>query len=115
VRLTRSGLAMRLVHDSGAAANEQPNAASLKLLVKTRRWCARLREGEVDITRLGADEQVSPAYVTRVLRLALLAPRVVDAVLAGKAAAQVDAARLVATGSVAASWREQERALLPSD
>lgn len=113
VRLTRSGRAMRLVHDSGAAADERPNAAAIKLLVKARRWWARLREGDIDITRLAELEKVGPAYMTRVLRLAFLAPAVVDAILAGGTAAQVDAASLVSTGGITANWTEQAKMLLP--
>lgn len=70
--------------------------------------------GDIDISRLATEEQVTAAYVTRVVRLAFLAPTVVEAVLAGRAAARVDGAALVATGVVATSWREQVRLLLPA-
>ena len=50
----------------------------IKLRVKARRSRAQIKIGDVDIKRLTAWEGVSPAYVTRVVRLAFLSPKVFE-------------------------------------
>jgi len=57
---------------------------------------------------------LTASYVTRVLRLAFLAPSVTQAILAGRLRAGVSAATLTATGGVDASWQAQEARLLPT-
>jgi hypothetical protein len=61
------------------------NASKVRLLLKARRWWNELRKGEVDIKTLASNEGVQASYVTRVVRLAFLAPAVVDTILAGTA------------------------------
>ena len=111
-RLTRSGRVMRLVQDNGAALTRSANASLVRLVLKARRWWLTLREGELDITALAAREGVNPAYVTRVVRLAFLAPAVTDAILAGTLRHGVDGAALTATDAIAPLWAAQERAFL---
>ena len=114
VTLTRTGRTMKLVQDNGAPLDSTPNAATIKLLLKARRWWRALRAGELNVTELAAAEKISPAYVTRVLRLAFLSPKVTEAVLKGRLRANVDAASLTLGGCLPACWREQAAALLPT-
>ena len=114
VTLTRTGRAMRLVQDNGAAVGDTPNAAAVKLLLKARRWWRTLRAGELNVTELAAAERVSPAYVTRVLRLAFLSPQVTEALVKGRLRAGVDAASLTLAGPLPACWQAQAAAMLPA-
>jgi hypothetical protein len=113
VRLTRSGRVMRLVHASGSGVTATVNGALVRLILRARRWWGILKAGELDVTALAARENVQAGYVTRVLRLAFLAPAVVEAILAGNIRAGVDGAALTATGAVPALWAEQVAAVLP--
>ncbi|MFS0772988.1 recombinase family protein [Sphingomonas sp. 1P08PE] len=113
VRLTRSGRVMRLVQASGAGVTPSASAALTRLLLKARGWWATLREGELDISTLAAREGVQPAYLTRVLRLAFLAPAVTEAILAGKVRPEVDVGMLTLRGTVEPLWTEQVARLLP--
>jgi site-specific DNA recombinase len=113
VRLTRSGRVMRLVHASGSGVTATANGSLVRLILKARRWWSILKAGELDVSALAARENVQAGYVTRVLRLAFLAPAVVEAVLAGNIRAGVDGATLTATGAVPALWTEQVAAVLP--
>ena len=61
---------------------------------------------------LAEREGVSASWITRVVRLAFLSPQVVDAILAARVRAGVDAGALTATDGVAASWAAQAQALL---
>jgi site-specific DNA recombinase len=50
---------------------------------------------------------VVKSYVTRVVRLAFLAPSIIDDVLAGRQPATLDAKRLAFTADLPTSWTEQ--------
>ena len=113
VRLTRSGRVMRLVQASGAGVTATANGSVIRLILQARRWWAILKEGELDISMLAAQETVQPAYVTRVLRLAFLSPAVVEAILAGGARAGVDGAMLTSTGAISSVWACQAETCLP--
>jgi DNA invertase Pin-like site-specific DNA recombinase len=113
VRLTRSGRVLRLVHDSGAPATRQAERSLTRLLATAHRYWRELKNGEINVTELAAREQVSAAWVTRVLRLAFLAPDVTAAILDGRQRGDVDAGSIVATGAVDPSWGTQRLAYLP--
>jgi len=113
VRLTRSGRAMRLVDDAGAAVGSVPDRSLTRLVARAHRYWRELNGGELDIGSLAAREGVTASYLTRVLRLAFLAPAVTEAVLAGAQRAGVDAAAMTATGAITAAWAEQKRRFLP--
>ena len=50
------------------------------------RWCKRLRRAGryPTIDELARAEKINPSYVSRVLRLRLLAPEIVEAILDGR-------------------------------
>ena len=98
IAVKRTGLAVRLVHDSGALAGEVgPDPTLTGLVTRARQWWSELAQGKIDVAKLARRDQVSPSYVTRVVRLAFLAPQVVEALLAGKLKANIDGVALLAT------------------
>ncbi|MCP3731502.1 hypothetical protein M9978_13820 [Sphingomonas sp. MG17] len=103
------GRVVRLVHRDGRAAalSSGSDHSALKLLVTARRWWTILREGEIRINELAAQEGVSASWMTRVVRLAFLSPEIVDAILADNLRSDVDG--LVPTGAdgVPAYWKDQ--------
>lgn len=113
-RLTRSGRALRLVHHNGAVAAGVADRSLVRLLVQARRWWAALRTGEINTTTLAIREGVTPSYLTRVVRLAFLAPAVTDAILAGRQRAGVTAASLTLGPPLSADWQTQREVLLPA-
>jgi site-specific DNA recombinase len=113
VRLTRSGRAMRLVQGNGAAPVQAPEETLIRLISRARGWWQELKSGKVTIATLANREGICRSYVTRVLRLAFLAPPVVDAILAGALRAEVDAGALTSPGAVDMGWTDQVRRLLP--
>jgi site-specific DNA recombinase len=113
MRLTRTGMAVRLIQNDGVAAGiATPDPALLKLVLKARHWWAQLKGGEIDRGTLAAQESVTPSYMSRVLPLAFLAPSVVDAILEGKTIAALDGKALTAPGAVAMDWTIQRRQML---
>ena len=59
----------------------------------------------VSVSEIGDAENISKSYVSRILRLALLAPDIVDAILAGGTDQGVMLERL--ERPLPASWKEQ--------
>ena len=63
---------------------ERPDSALLKALARGFRWQKMLREGYYQTLEEIADaENINPSYVSRLLRMTLLAPEIVEAILAG--------------------------------
>lgn len=76
------GLAMRLVTGAGTAAgSDHPDQTMIKLLRKARRWWRRICAEGIRASHLAREEDVSSA-ITRVIRLAMLLPKLVDEITA---------------------------------
>ena len=60
------------------------DSALLKALARGFRWRKLLETGDFStIQEIAAAENINPSYVSRVLRMTLLAPEIVEAILAG--------------------------------
>jgi len=113
--LTRSGRVVRLVERDGRASNERaPDGVLVKLIAKARGWWVRLCQGDIDIADLAEAGGITSSYATRILRLAFLAPAVVDAILAGKQLASIDTKAITLKMQIANDWDDQRQAMLPA-
>ena len=62
----------------------------VKLIVRGFRWQRMLYEGKfTSIEDLSTAEKINPSYVSRVLRLSYLSPKIVEAILDGKGPARL--------------------------
>lgn len=108
LRLTRTGRAVRLIQNNGAAlGGDRPDPTLVKLVAKARTWWSELRAGDVDVPTLARREGVTQSYISRVTRLAFLSPSVVDAILTGSQLAAVRGGTLTAPAAIPISWIEQ--------
>ena len=78
-----------VITPDGIAAAPAPRArvdsALLKALARGFRWRKLLETGDFSTIQEIADaENINPSYVSRVLRMTLLAPEIVEAILAGR-------------------------------
>ena len=90
----------------GAPSRPELNNALVKALARAFRWERMLRSGEVaTITELAEREEIAPSYMTRLLRLTLLAPDIVEAILDGKQGQEVTLARVLEPFPV--EWNQQ--------
>ncbi len=72
-----------------------------------------LGSGEfVTIAELATREGIAPSYMTRVLRLTLLAPYIVESVLIGTQGSDITLKRMLEPFPL--DWREQPTALTPN-
>ncbi|MGI3212733.1 hypothetical protein ACROSR_16655 [Roseovarius tibetensis] len=89
---------------------EQPrktDSTLIKALARAFRWKRMLESGEfTTIAELAEREGIAPSYMTRVLRLTLLAPDIVEAILDGKQGPEVTLGRVL--GPLPVVWEEQK-------
>jgi len=64
----------------------QPDGTLAKALARAWRWQRMLDEGVyASVSEIGDAENISKSYISRILRLALLSPDVVESILSGQA------------------------------
>jgi hypothetical protein len=110
VQLQRTGLEMRLLIEGEHA--REPDIGLVKLLIKARAYAAQFTNGAAQsLEDIAAREQVTGSYVTRVLRIAFIAPDITAAILRGQHPRQLNAAKLLANSRLPLSWSQQRDAL----
>ncbi len=111
--LKRCGGAIRLIiTDDDWEREQEPDPALVKILGRAHDWFTRLSAGKAqsaaDIAR---DEGLTRSYVTRVVRLAFLAPDITEAILGGRQPPELNAERLVRRSRLPLAWDDQRRPL----
>ena len=82
-RITKRGGCKEVQLPPGAN-NRSPDYTLIKAVARAYRWRQILEDGEMGtIAELAEHEKISPSYLTRVMRLTLLAPDIVEAILDG--------------------------------
>jgi hypothetical protein len=88
------------------APQQRTENALLKAVAKAHRWRRKIENGEYDsITELAKAENVNQSYACRILRLTLLAPAVVTAILNGRYSSDLMLKQIMKPLPV--SWNEQ--------
>ena len=108
----RGGRKLAIAADGSTLAPLRPRIDStlIKALARAHRWNRLLESGRyVSAAELAAAEKINPSYVSRVLRLTLLAPDIVEAIVEGRQANGIEADVLLRPFS--ADWDEQRSAL----
>ena len=78
-RLVKRGGRKEMQLPEGAAQARKPDNTLVKALARAFRWKRMLDSGEfVTIAELAEREGIAPSYMTRVMRLTLLAPDIVE-------------------------------------
>jgi hypothetical protein len=90
----------------GAAHSRRTDNTLVKALARAFRWKRMLESGEfATIAELAEREGIAPSYMTRVMRLTLLAPDIVQAILDGRQRPEVTLARVL--GPYPTEWAAQ--------
>ena len=110
MRFQRRGGRKRIVAPDGSeiapTSKPQPDGTLVKALARAWRWQRMLDEGVyASVSEIGDAENISKSYVSRILRLALLAPDIVEAILAGRTDQALMLEQL--ERPLPASWEEQ--------
>jgi hypothetical protein len=114
MRFQRRGGRKRIVAPDGSeltpSSKPQPDGTLVKALARAWRWQRMLESGEYGtLAELADAERISRSYVCRVLRLTLLAPEILEQILAGRSTAGL--ARVLEP--FPAVWEQQRRTLHP--
>ena len=105
-RIVKRGGRKEMQMPEGGAQTRRTDNTLVKALARAFRWKRMLESGEfATIADLAEREGIAPSYMTRVLRLTLLAPDTVEAILDGKQGPEVTLARLLETLPV--EWKGQ--------
>jgi len=110
-RVVKRGGRKEMQMPDGAVPPRRMDSTLVKALARAFRWKRMLESGEfATIAELAEREGIAPSYMTRVLRLTLLAPDIVEAILDGKQGPEVTLARVLEPMTV--EWSEQPSNLL---
>lgn len=107
-KLTKRGGRKLMIAPDGAGVAPRPriDSALVKALARAFRWKRILETREfATIAELAEREGIAPSYMTRVLRLTLLAPDIVEAILDGKQEPKLTLARVLEPFPL--KWEEQ--------
>jgi hypothetical protein len=84
-RVVKRGGRKEMQMPEGATQPRKTDSTLVKALARAFRWKRMLESGEfATIAELAEREGIAPSYMTRVLRLSLLAPDIVEAILDGR-------------------------------
>lgn len=110
-RIVKRGGRKEIQPPEGAPQPRRIDNSLVKALARAFRWKRMLESGEfATITELAQREGMALSYMTRVLRLTLLAPEIVEAILEGKQGPEMTLAQLMEPFPV--EWAEQDRSYM---
>jgi hypothetical protein len=110
-RQARRVLAPDGTTDTWAAPCRRIDNAMVKAITRAFRWREMLENGtHATIAEIAAAEKINASYVGRFLRLTLLAPDIVEAILGGRQPTEMTVAVLMKPFPV--GWREQRAEIL---
>jgi len=111
VALRRAGREMALLVGSTVAA-DRSDPSLTRLIAKA--WAFRealVSSTAPSLTAFAAEQGISQSYATRLVRLASLAPDIVEAILEGCQPANLTASRLMQDTRIPTDWQDQRKAL----
>ena len=95
-RVEKRGGRKEMQMPDGAERPRRTDNTLIKALARAFRWKRMLESGEfATIAELAEHEGIAPSYMTRVLRLTLLAPDIVEAILDGTQGPELTLARVL--------------------
>lgn len=105
-RVVKRGGRKEMRLPDGAAQPSRTDNTLVKALARAFRWKRMLDSGDfVTIAELAEREGIAPSYMTRVLRLTLLAPDIIEGILDGKQGPEVTLAQVLEPFQ--SEWPEQ--------
>jgi len=112
LQIRRRGVEKRLLIGGAAPPRVRIDQALLKAVARAHCWLDDLISGRVaSMAVIGEREGVSKRYVSRVIRLGLLAPQIVAMIAEGAQAPELTAqSLLMGEKAIASSWRVQHQA-----
>jgi DNA invertase Pin-like site-specific DNA recombinase len=112
MRMKRRGVEMRLIIDGDATTTARVDLPLLNATARAHRWSNDLLEGRArSIGEIARREHLTSRHVRRVMRLAFLAPRIVEAIAEGRQPADLSTLAMTQRIELPPLWSAQEQAL----
>lgn len=113
-RIVKRGGKKEMQLPEGATQSQRTDSTLVKALARAFRWKRMLESGEfATIAELAEREGIAPSYMTRVLRLTLLAPNIVEAILDGRQQPEVTLMQVLEPFPL--EWRHQRLDMIARD
>jgi site-specific DNA recombinase len=107
-KLTRSGVAMKLVQTNGTTHVKGTTADTLlKTIARGHTLWQRLKQDNITLTELATREGVTRSYASRILMLAFLDPWIIEQIIEGKQPAHLDLGKITKSGQLPMLWNDQ--------
>lgn len=111
ITLRQHGGRKEILYPDGMMPRRTTDNTLVKALARAFRWKRMLEADQfATIAELAECEGIAPSYMTRVLRLTLLAPDIVEAILDGKQGPEMTLARMLEPFPV--EWGQQHATLI---
>jgi len=112
LRLARYGSRKRVVVPQGEAAwapgTPTIDSTLVKAIARAFRWRRMIESGShITVNDIATAEKINPSFVSRVLRLSLLAPEIVEAILDGQTSPALTLDRMLKPFPV--RWADQQK------
>jgi len=105
-RVVKRGGRKEMHLPDGVRPDRKADNTLVKALARAFRWKRMLESGEFSsISELAEKEGIAFTYMARLMRLSLLSPTIVDAIMDGRQPARIPLADLM--GSFSPDWQEQ--------
>src|SRR5690554_3829328 len=113
-RVAKRGGRKEVQLPDGTPVQRRTDNSLIKALARAFRWKRMLESGQfTTIAELAEREGIAPSYMTRVLRLTLLAPDIVEAILDGTKGPGVTLAQVLEPFPL--DWRHQRLDMIARD
>jgi hypothetical protein len=112
MQMKRRGVEMRLIIDGDATLAARVDLPLLNATARAYRWSNDLLAGRArSIGEIAKREHLTGRHLRRVMRLAFLAPRIVEAIAEGRQPADLSTIAMTRRIELPSLWRAQEQAL----
>jgi site-specific DNA recombinase len=112
LQLKRRGVELRLVIAAAHTQRPKVDLALLKAVGRARRWFDQLASGRAaSLAAIASQEGIGVRYVGRLIRLAFLAPPIVEMIAQGRQPAELTAEMLTRRTILLLEWAVQKRVL----
>ena len=110
--MKRRGVELRLVIQNEPPSRSKVDLILLKTIARAQRWFDQLLSGEVkSLTAIATREGVNYRFVGKIIRLAFLAPKIVEAVAQGRQPPELSTELLTKRLRLPLDWSDQKRLL----
>ena len=110
--MKRRGVELKLVIQNEPPSKSKVDVVLMKYIARAHKWFDQLVSGEVkSLTAIATREGLNYRFVGKVVRLAFLAPEIVDAIAEGRLPRQLSTELLTKRLRLPLDWRDQKRVL----